>query len=331
MKEGPIYVGIDISKLTLDICTISGNAKETVVIKNQKRNITTFFKQLADRPLTVCMENTGRYGWCLLEVLQNYCFKVYVVSPLHLSKSLGLTRGKSDRIDAKRIARFAIKNHSEMKEWKPSSPAVQQLGVLLSERRRTVKLIKQTKAQIKEADIIPEPSLKRLSVTNSKALIATAQKCLKKIETAIRKLIKEDQQLNEQANNLQSVPGIGPVACCYLLVKTKGFSTIRSPRQFACYAGVAPFEHTSGTSVRGKSRVSAMADKEVKTVLHMAALRAVRLPGELQEYYHRKVGEGKNKMAVLNAVRNKLIHRAFAVIRDNRTYQNNPINHLELS
>jgi transposase len=95
----------------------------------------------------------------------------------------------------------------------------------------------------------------------------------------------------------------------------------------ACYGGVVPFANQSGTSVRGKERVSSFADKAVKTALHLAAMSAIRLKNDLREYYLRKVAQGKNKMSALNAVRNKIIHRIFAVIKAQRFYQN----HLLLS
>jgi len=91
----------------------------------------------------------------------------------------------------------------------------------------------------------------------------------------------------------------------------------------ACYAGVAPFEHRSGTSVRSRTRVSHLANKPLKSLLHMAALSAMQYNKDLQAYYERKVAEGKSKMLVINAVRNKLITRIFACIRDNRKYQEN--------
>lgn len=89
----------------------------------------------------------------------------------------------------------------------------------------------------------------------------------------------------------------------------------------ACYSGVVPFANQSGTSINGKHRVSSYADKSIKTTLHLAAMSAIRLKNDLREYYLRKVAEGKNKMSVLNAIRNKIIHRIFAVIRSQIPYQ----------
>lgn len=90
-----------------------------------------------------------------------------------------------------------------------------------------------------------------------------------------------------------------------------------------CHAGVAPFEHRSGSSVRGKTRVSHHARKRLKSLFHLAAMSSIRAKGELRDYYQRKVGEGKNKMLVLNAVRNKIIHRIYAVVRRGEKYDKN--------
>ena len=86
---------------------------------------------------------------------------------------------------------------------------------------------------------------------------------------------------------------------------------------------MAPFEHTSGTSVRGKTRTSKKANLRAKSLLHMTALVAARFSDDLREYYERKVADGKNKMNVLNAVKNKIIHRIFACVNQKRLYTNN--------
>ncbi len=92
-------------------------------------------------------------------------------------------------------------------------------------------------------------------------------------------------------------------------------------KKFACYAGVAPFEHTSGSSIRGKTRVSKMANMTIEKAIDLAAMSAIQCSQELKAYYHRKVAEGKNKMSVINAVRNKLISRLFACVNSRRMYK----------
>lgn len=121
-------------------------------------------------------------------------------------------------------------------------------------------------------------------------------------------------------NLIVSVPGVGAATATEILVATNELKTINDPKKMACHAGVAPFEHRSGTSVRGKTQVSHQARKRLKSLFHLGAMSAIRMKGELQNYYRRKVGEGKNKMLVLNAVRNKLIHRIYAVVKRGEQY-----------
>ena len=89
----------------------------------------------------------------------------------------------------------------------------------------------------------------------------------------------------------------------------------------ACYSGVAPFKYQSGTSIKGRAKVSHLANKSIKALLHMAAISVIRLDGDLAGYYHRKVAESKHKMLVLNAVRNKILKRVYSCIRENRNYE----------
>lgn len=269
------------------------------------------------------MENTGRYNFHLYNVLAQYTFAVYVINPFHIKKSLGLTRGKDDKTDAQRIALFTEKNYRDLPLWKSDSKALSQLKVLQTERNNRVKMRANLLQQ--QADYSKMESIgidKKLLALNSE-LIAALDKQIKEIEMQITGIIQQDEMLKEQSQRLQSVPGVGKVLCWMMITKTQGFTRINNPRKMACYAGVVPFEHQSGTSVRYKPKVSVFADKELKRILHMAALSAVRLDNDLRKYYLSKVEEGKSKMSVLNAVRNKIIHRMFALIKNQTTYQNN--------
>ncbi|WP_180272370.1 transposase [Maribacter sp. 4U21] len=138
----------------------------------------------------------------------------------------------------------------------------------------------------------------------------------------IKQLIDSCERIKDLASSLRSIPGVGPILCMNLIVKTNEFKTIREPRKLACYAGVATFANTSGVSVFGRNKVSNHADKGLKKLLHLGALSVIRLDNDLAVYYHRKVKEGKNKMSVLNAVRNKIIHLVFALINNRTFYQN---------
>jgi transposase len=138
------------------------------------------------------------------------------------------------------------------------------------------------------------------------------------------------KQLSSHINTLRNSQRTTTTAI-NTIVATRAFTKFNDPRKFACHAGVAPFNYSSGTSIRSKWKVSHRANKKLKKLFHMAALSAIQAPGELKDYYTRKTNEGKNKMTVINAIRAKIIHRIFAVIRNNQEYDKNYINCLDLS
>jgi len=322
--QNQTIVGIDISAASLDIC-IAGKEQRSVVIKNDPAVIRRFFDAYKCECLVIGMENTGRYNWALYEVLKDLDHQVYVISPLHLKKSLGLVRGKTDKVDATRIAAFVAKNQAELPRWRPSSPTVQKLKILLTERNARVKSKRQLLRQQGDYAKMKHLGLDKPLQKLNKQQLSILNEQLRIIEKQIEQLIKQDEPMQKQATLIRSVPGVGKVLCWLMLSKTESFTTITEPRKMACYGGVVPFSYQSGTSIRGKDRLSNYADKALKAILHMAAMSAIRLPNDLRDYYLRKVAEGKNKMSALNAVRNKIVHRIFAVIKNQRPYQLNLI------
>jgi transposase len=315
-----IIIGIDISSKTLDIC-VKEESLNYFSIENNVPAIKRFFKKYSDENVILAMENTGRYNWNLFEVLEKFNFKVYVISALHIKKSIGLVRGKNDKIDALRICSFIEKNYQENREWKPSSCSIKKIKILLTERALRIKIKKQLMVQQHDYKLMKGIGLdKELKSLNVK-LIKNIEGQIKIIENDIENIIRSDETLNHQQKLIKSVPGVGQVLSWTLLSKTEGFTIITDPRKMACYSGVVPFDFQSGTSLKRRPGVSMLADKNLKTILHLAAMSAVRLDNDLRKYYIRKVDEGKNKMSVLNAVRNKIIHRVFAVIKNQIHYQ----------
>jgi len=316
------FLGIDVSSSTLDVCIRSERQEESLVIKNEVKEIKRFFRKFNSQSLIVAMENTGRYNWPLFEVLADLSHQVFVIPPLHLKKSMGLVRGKNDKIDAARIALFIEKNHTELKAWTPASPAVQKLKILLTERNSRIKTKRQLLMQQHDYSKMKSLGLDKSLLKLNEKWIAQMDQQIAQLENEITKIIQSDEQMKMQAELMQTVPGVGKVLTWTMLAKTEGFTAINDPRKMACYSGVVPFDHQSGTSVRGRKRVSSYADKSIKTILHLAAMSAIRLDNDLKVYYQRKVAEGKNKMSVLNAVRNKIVHRIFAVVKGQTPYQN---------
>lgn len=315
-----IIIGIDISSKSLDIC-VKEESVNYFSIENNVQVIKRFFKIYSNENVIIAMENTGRYNWNLFEALEKFNFKVYVISALHIKKSIGLVRGKNDKIDALRICNFIEKNHQEIREWKPSSSSIKKIKILLTERASRIKIKKQLMVQQYDYKLMKNIGLDKQLKGLSVKLLKNIEAQIKIIENDIENIIHNDENLNQQQKLIKSVPGVGQVLSWALLSKTEGFTIITDPRKMACYSGVVPFDFQSGTSLKRRAAVSMLADKNLKTILHLAAMSSIRLDNDLRTYYVRKVGEGKNKMSVLNAVRNKIIHRVFAVIKNQIPYQ----------
>lgn len=326
--ETVYFLGIDISKKKLDAAlTIDGKNSHEVQFENTSSSIHLFFQQLRKKfsfsysQLTVCMEHTGIYSHLLLEFLVRHNIKVCLESAIQIKRSQGIIRGKNDKVDARRIAIYAYKNRDTLIFWKPQRLTIQKLKALLVTRERLVKVKTELEVPIREAGEFIETSIQQLMIQNSRKVLKALVDGIERIDLTIKELIKQDSSLTEQFNLATSVPGIGTITALNIIVSTGEFNRIQTPKKFACYAGVAPFEHSSGSSIRGKTRVSKMANMTLKKLLHLAAMSAVQWCEEIKAFYLRKQAEGKNKMSIINAVRNKLISRVYACIKNKRMYQ----------
>ncbi len=186
---------------------------------------------------------------------------------------------------------------------------------------RLVKIKGQLEKPLREAQMFIKDSLRKKMISNCKQTLKGLVTDIDKVERQIKKIIEEDTHLSDQVKWATSIPGVGNITALNVIVLSGELEKISEVKKFACYAGVAPFEHSSGTSVRGKTRVSRMANLNMKRLLHLAAVSAIQHCDDLKRFYERKVAEGKSKMSVINAVRNKLISRIFVCIKNKRVYQ----------
>ena len=166
-----------------------------------------------------------------------------------------------------------------------------------------------------------DPASGKLMEQTNRDAIRGLEKSLDKVDGKILSYISEDQELKQQYDLMLTIKGVGKVLAAMLLIYTHGFTRLNDTRKLACYSGVAPFVYESGTSIRGKTGVSKFANNDLKKTLHMAAISSIQHNPELHQYYKRKVEEGKNKMSVINAVRNKLLHRIVAVVKRGTPYE----------
>ena len=238
----------------------------------------------------------------------------------HIKHSLGLQRGKTDKIDAGRIALYAYKNRDDVKVWKPIDGNLQQLRDLLSQRERLLQAKVKLSVGIKELKAEGLTQEAKLIESLQKPAIDGLNKSIERVEKKIREIIAQDEWLKRKVRCMTSVTGIGEVIAWNLIVYTHGFIRLANGKQLACFCGVVPFKYESGISIKGRNRVSHMANKKLKCLLHMGAMAAISYDEQLKAYYKRKQLEGKNKMSILNAVRNKLILRIAAVVREDKEY-----------
>jgi transposase len=297
------FIGIDVSKGELDFSVVkSATELFHVQTANSLDGIRVLFKKLKSEAnfdlnkCLFCMEHTGIYNNHLLDYLTKKNAHICVESAIHIKQSSGLQRGKNDRVDALRIAMYAYKNRGELKLWQPKREAVKKLKSLTTLRNRIVNVLKQLRTPLGEDEDFTDDNIQKKAKKLCDASLKTLEKDLEKIEEEIKDTLKSDPELNRLFNIVSSVDGIGMVTATEILITTNEFKDITEAKKFACYSGVAPFEHSSGSSIRGKTRVSRMANKTVKRLLHMAAVSSISRQGEMKEYFDRKVKEGKNTL-----------------------------------
>lgn len=325
----PFIVGIDVSKESMDACLIrvSDQRSYSTTLGNNSegyQKLKRWLKQHGndDHEQTLfCIEHMGIYTRNLTKYLMSRGGKVWLESSLHIKRSSGLARGKSDKIDAERIARFALFHEREAKLVKLSHPTIERLQNLKGLRSRLLKSkLSQERAisEIEHFDKKAATEMKRLSKTALEGLA----KSLKRVEEKMQEVIQMDKEVRALYELVTSVKCVGKVLATDLIVYTHGFTRMLDGKKLACYCGVAPFEYSSGTSIKGSPGTSNFANKILKYDLHMASMSAIRHCPELKEYYLRKKEEGKSKMKILNAIRNKLLHRIVAVVKRGTPYEN---------
>jgi transposase len=328
--ETRYFLGIDVAKEGFHATlTVDGLNFFDQEVKNNPTCIREYFSQLQSnfrfRPeqLIVCMEHTGIYCYPLLNYLTKREIKICVEPAIQIIKSQGLQRGKNDKIDSRRIAKYLYKNHCDIKPWIPKRVVLQNLKALLVVRDRLLKAKNMLEVPIKESKEFIEISVTKHVEKTCKNSIKAIQQDIKKIDQEIEMIVKSDEAISQQMKLATSVVGVGPIIGANMIVTTNEFKEIRDHKKYACYSGIAPFEHRSGTSIRGRTKVSNFANKNMKKLLHLGARSAVLHSPELKLYYQRKLAEGKPPMSILNAVCNKLISRVFVCINENRLYQKN--------
>ena len=320
------FVGIDISKDWMDYVVCCD--KKTVVscserVSNTVEGISSMFKYLEKKHgksnLWFCFEHTGNYGLLLSSLLQGEGFSYTAVPAVEIKKSIGIARGKTDQVDAKRIAEYAAIHAHKLKKSQLPSNELLEIKNLLAYRTQLTKiksqLINSSKSykvaqQIVDISYISEELDKKIS---------EFEKNIKEVEQKIEKVVFSNEILAKNYKLVGSVKGIGPVVSAFILVFTNNFTAFDNPRRFTCFTGIAPFEHSSGKQ-KGFSKTSHYRHKQLKSLLFNCANSAAQYDPQLKKYYERKIKEGKNHFSIMNAIACKLIARAFATVKRESPY-----------
>ena len=319
-------IGIDVSKSKLDCTAISSTLQiqsETVIANNEK-SIQSYLKEMLKvlkvkkEDILICCENTGIYNRPLERICVKSGLNLWVEHALRIKRASTDMRGKSDRKDALRIAEYGVRYNDRAIIYSEPLDHVKQMQILTKSRETLLSQKIAIHNQLREA-VSHDRFEYNLLVQSYKKVLKTLEVSIKEIEEKIELLTNEDHDIRRSKELLTSIPGIGNICAVNLIVITNNFQSFRNAKHLACYIGVVPFKNESGGIIK-KERVSKMANTKIKKLLHMAAMATIRSDQELKAYFHRKVSQGKNKMSVLNAVKNKLVHRIIALINRNEHF-----------
>jgi transposase len=312
------FIGIDVCKLKIDVFIHRKN------LYRQFNNEQTGFEAMVKWVLKavgqpdfsramICFENTGIYSLPLAIYLEAQAIAFCMTSALEIKRSTGIARGKNDKIDARRIAEYAFRHQDKLRRTVLPPKAIMKLHPLLTLRDRLVRSRAGYEVSIREQrKFLPGEDFPELYQAYTR-MIATLKEEIKKLEKAIGALIQGDEQLKQTFERITGIPGVGLIVASYTMVYTHNFTRFNNWRKFACYAGIAPFDFQSGSSVKARPKVNGIANRQMKKILHVATMHAARYDREMGAYYKRRIEAGYNKMSTLNALRNKLLARIFAV------------------
>ena len=317
-------VGIDMSKLTFDAFIHSNQVYKK--LDNTKKH----YKQLVDwvfknsnhpkESILFILEHTGLYSHGLSVYLSSKNIPFLLAPGLEIKKSMGMIRGKSDKADAKIIARYGYRMRDEIIPTKLSSEEEQGLKRLLSLRQRLVKQRSGFKASHKEQSRVLIKKYNKTLLSIQEKMINYLTKQIKEVEKEMMTILESNDVMYSNFKHIISIKGIGPQTALFIIAYTANFTKFKDYRKFASYCGIAPFQNQSGTSVRGKTKVSSLANKKIKCLLDLCAKSSIQYNTEMKMYYQKRVAQGKNKMSTINIVRNKLLARIFAVVNRNEPY-----------
>ena len=323
MKKVTETIGIDVSKLTLDVYvrTTKVHKQFSNDLKGFKQIVKWSLKQKINLEETLfCFEHTGWYCLMLSYFLFENKYRYCCINAIEIKRSMGLKRGKSDKADAWEIANYSWLRRDELTPSTPPAKKLIELQRMMSLREQLVKQQTASKNLFKGMGEIVEDELNDISMVLIKENISHFENQISAIEKAMNELIKQDETMINNYKLSKTVKGVGMVLAIQMLLHTHNYTRFESSRQFSAYCGLVPYPYQSGTSINGRNKIHPISDRKMKSLLSMSAIIAIQHDKELKLYYQKRVEEGKPKMVVLNIIRNKIVSRVFATVNRGTPY-----------
>lgn len=315
-------LGIDVAKTKLDCALRLPDGKfRSKVVDNTPHGFEIVSAWLAKHNLVdlhVCMDATGTYWEAVAEFLADAGYAVSVVNPAQIKafSTASRVRTKTDKVDARLIAEFCFSQRPE--PWQAPTPALRELRALVARREALDAMRTQEKNRL----LVARESVR----TGIEAHLDYLEKAIDEVDTAIRRKIDDDPDLKRQGVLLDSVPGLGEKTIPVLLSYYGGSLRFDNARQAAAFACLDPRQHESGSSVKGKPRLSKVGHALLRKALYMPAMVATTKTAWGRAFRDRLAAAGKPPMVILGAMMRKLVHVAFGVLKSGTPF--NPALHI---
>jgi transposase len=320
------FVGADMASSTFTVSV--GTLPWKVVLKPQEfENTEDGFQmwlawltqhQILAEESVVCMEATGVYGEGLAYFAHAKGYRVTVQPPLEVKRAFKPNIRKTDAVDSLQIAEYAARYADRLSLWQPRNEVLEQIKVLLTTREQCV--AQNTAHQNNLKAIQRKPVKIPFAEQTHLEMIEFFHKQIHAIDSEIRRLIESDPTFKQMLCLLLSVPGVGLLLAAYMILLTQ---VSLNYKQLNSFLGIAPNEHSSGSSVHGQPTSRHFGATAIRKLLYLAALSVRTHRAQFRTYFLRKTQAGKPPRVVLNNIENKLVKIICAVLRSNSPYNPN--------
>jgi transposase len=329
MKILKQVLGVDVSQKELDVSLGRLNEDLTIelysyrVFSNKDSGFEALFKWLTKNinpeiPLRTVMEATGVYHQKFAYFMLERQFLVSIVLPNKISNYMRTLDVKTitDKTCSQAITRFSLER--KLEDWQKPDETYRKLQQLTRERDQIVdeRTVAKNRLHAEEVEVFPNKN----SVKRLKNLIKFFNKQEKEIKKEINDLVQSNQKIKESVDRIVTIPGMGILTAVVLLAETNGFEHIRSKKQLTSYAGLDIKEKQSGTSVKGKPRLSKKGNRYLRKALHLPALSAVKYNKVYKELYERLIGKHGIKMKSLVAIQRKMLELAYTLFKNETVF-----------